>query len=180
MTLVEAIKNKKDIAKIQDILAQDSYRNLLLFCIGVNSGLRISDILKLNVSDVKDKDYISLIEKKTKKYKKLPINNKLKQMFKVYTKNKPLNSPLFTTRYNNRLDRIEAYRILKKAGEKAHITGNIGTHTLRKTFGYHHYKQFKDIAILQKIFNHSSAEITLRYIGIEQDEIDNAYIKFVL
>lgn len=178
--LVEAIKNKDDILKIQNILKKESYRNLLLFCIGINSGLRISDILKLDVCDVKDRDYILLIEKKTKKYKKIPINNKLKRMFKSYTKDKPLNTPLFTTKFHNRLDRVEAYRILKRVGQKAEIEGNIGTHTLRKTFGYHHYKQFKDIAILQKIFNHSSAEITLRYIGIEQDEIDDAYIKFIL
>ncbi len=180
MSLVEAIKNKNDILKIQNILEKESYRNLLLFCVGINSGLRISDILKLNVRDVKDRDYISLIEKKTKKYKKIPINNKLKKMFKIYTKDKSLNLPLFTTKFNNRLDRIEAYRILKRVGKEADIEENIGTHTLRKTFGYHHYKQFKDIAILQKIFNHSSAEVTLRYIGIEQDEIDDAYIKFML
>lgn len=56
----------------------------------------------------------------------------------------------------------------------------IGTHTLRKTFGYHHYEKFKDVVMLQKIFNHSSTEITLRYIGIEQDEIDESYVNFVL
>ena len=57
---------------------------------------------------------------------------------------------------------------------------NIGTHSMRKTFGYHHYKQFKDVALLQKIFNHSSQQITLRYIGIEQDQIDYSYNNFVL
>ena len=57
---------------------------------------------------------------------------------------------------------------------------NIGTHSLRKTFGYHHYKQFKDIVILQKIFNHSSSDITLRYIGIDQDKIDESYRNFIL
>lgn len=180
MSLVEAIKNKRDIIKIQNILEKESYRNLLLFCVGINSGLRISDILRLNVGDVKDKEYISLVEKKTKKHKKFPINSKLKKMFKIFTQDKPLNMPLFITKFNNRLDRIEAYRILKRASIKANLEENIGTHTLRKTFGYHHYKQFKDIAILQKIFNHSSAEITLSYIGIEQEEIDKSYIKFVL
>ena len=88
MNLVEAIKNKKDILKIQEILEKESYRNLLLFCVGINSGLRISDILKLNVGDVKNKDYISIIEKKTKKYKKFPINIKLKNMFQKYTQDK--------------------------------------------------------------------------------------------
>ena len=60
------------------------------------------------------------------------------------------------------------------------LEDKFGTHTMRKTFGYHHYKKFKDVAMLQKIFNHSSPEITLRYIGIEQDEIDESYTNFVI
>ncbi|MBO8430908.1 site-specific integrase, partial [Spirochaetes bacterium] len=59
-------------------------------------------------------------------------------------------------------------------------TVNIGTHSMRKSFGYHHYKQFKDVAMLQMIFNHSSPQITLRYIGINQDQIDNSYRQFEL
>lgn len=50
----------------------------------------------------------------------------------------------------------------------------IGTHTLRKTFGYHFYMQYKDVAMLQEIFNHSSPDITLKYIGINQDGMDKA------
>ena len=56
----------------------------------------------------------------------------------------------------------------------------MGTHTLRKTFGYHYYKKFKDIAMLQKIFNHSNPALTLNYIGIEQDKIDESYKNFIL
>ena len=56
----------------------------------------------------------------------------------------------------------------------------VGTHTLRKTFGYHHYQKFKDVAVLQKIFNHYSPQITMRYIGIDQDMIDDSYNNFVL
>ena len=63
---------------------------------------------------------------------------------------------------------------------KIGIDYKIGTHTLRKTFGYHHYKKFKDVALLQKIFNHSSPAITLRYIGIDQEEIDESYNNFIL
>ena len=60
------------------------------------------------------------------------------------------------------------------------IPDRIGTHSLRKTFGYHHYKQFDNIELLQKIFNHSYSAITLRYIGIEQDIIDESYMNFYL
>ena len=57
---------------------------------------------------------------------------------------------------------------------------NVGTHTMRKTFGYHHYKQFNDVALLQKIFNHSSPSITMRYVGIAQEELDYSYLNFEL
>ena len=90
------------------------------------------------------------------------------------------DEPLFKTKFNNRLERVGAYMILKNVSQKAGIEENIGTHTLRKTFGYHHYKQFKDIAILQKIFNHSNPEVTLRYIGIEQSQIEESYSNFIL
>ena len=84
------------------------------------------------------------------------------------------------TKFKNRLERCNAYMIVKTACQEAGIKYKIGTHTLRKTFGYHHYQQFKDVVILQKIFNHSSPSITLRYIGIEQDEIFESYQNFVL
>ena len=153
---------------------------MLLFTLGINSGLRISDILALDVQDVKDKKFIQITEKKTGKFKKIPINSKLRPMIFEFTKNKSPNSPLFETVFKNRLDRFAAYEIIKTACKKAGIEGKIGTHTLRKTFGYHHYKKFKDVAILQKIFNHSSPSITLRYIGIEQDEIFESYENFIL
>lgn len=53
---------------------------------------------------------------------------------------------------------------------------NIGTHTMRKTFGYHFYQKTKDAAMLMKIFNHSNIYITLRYIGMEQDYIDEVML----
>ena len=72
------------------------------------------------------------------------------------------------------MQRFAAYYIVRSACKEAGLQEKVGTHTMRKTFGYHHYRKFKDVAILQKIFNHSSPEITLRYIGIEQDEIEKA------
>jgi integrase len=73
-----------------------------------------------------------------------------------------------------------AYKIINNACRKAGITDNVGTHTLRKTFGYHHYQQFHDVAILQYLLNHSSPSITLRYIGITQDNVENTLQQFEL
>ena len=180
MSTVEPIRNLNDLKRLEDVLARQNMRNLLFFTIGTNCGLRISEILALNVEDVKDKNYIQIVEQKTGKSKKFPINSKLKPMFEEYTKGLNLKDPLFKSTFNNRLDRFAAYHILKDACQKVGIEEKVGTHTLRKTFGYHHYRKYKDVALLQKIFNHSSPQITLRYIGIEQDQIDESYTNFIL
>lgn len=180
MTTVEPIRSISDLKKVENILAKQSKRNLLIFTIGTNCGLRISDILALNVGDVRGKTHIQIIEKKTGKFKKFPINSKLKPMFEEYTKGKRSDEPLFKTIFQNRLERVAAYYIIRNACEEAGLQERVGTHTMRKTFGYHHYQKFKDVAMLQKIFNHSSPQITLRYIGIEQDQIDESYSNFIL
>ncbi len=180
MATVEPIRSKNDIRRIEHILEKESMRDLLFFTIGTNCGLRISDILALNVGDVKGKKYIKILEKKTGKLKKFPVNSKLLPLIEEYTHKKKLEDPLFMTRFQNRLGRISAYKIINSACKRAGLEERVGTHTLRKTFGYHHYKSFKDVAMLQKIFNHSSPEITLRYIGIEQAEIEESYLNFIL
>lgn len=180
MTTVEPIRNIEHLKKLENYLAKKSPRDLLLLTIGTNCGLRISDIVALNVGDVRNKSHIQIIETKTGKFKKFPINAKLKPMFEEYTKGKRSDEPLFTTIFKNRMDRFGAYYIIKTACKAIKLQEKIGTHTMRKTFGYHHYKKFKDVAMLQKIFNHSSPTITLRYIGIEQDQIDESYSNFIL
>ena len=179
MGTVEPIRRMSDIRKIEKELETKSFRDLLLFDLGINSGLRISDILNLNVEDVKNHKFIQVTEKKTQKFKKIPLNAKLINMLKIYCKDKNSNEPLFKNCYNNRLSRISAYRIINKTCKKLNIEAKIGTHTLRKTFGYHHYRKFKDVVLLQKIFNHSTPFVTLRYIGINEDEIFDSYKNFV-
>ena len=180
MNVVEPIKNKKDLEKIEKILANKNKRDLLLFIMGTNTGLRVSDILSLDVNDVKNKDFVNLTEKKTGKQKRFPLNPKIKLLVQNFNKNRKENEPLFKTKRRQRMERTNAYRIINQACKEIGLKENIGTHTLRKTFGYHHYQKFKDIALLQKIFNHCSPNITLRYIGIEQDEINKSYLSFIL
>lgn len=180
MNIVEPIRNKQVLKKIERILKQQSLRNLLMFLIGTNCGLRISDILNLNVGDVRNKTYIDIIEKKTNKPKRFPINTKLKPLLEKFTQGRNDKEPLFLSVFNNRMERTQCYRIINLACREAGVDYKIGTHTLRKTFGYHHYQKFKDVVVLQKIFNHYSPQITLRYIGIDQDMIDNSYSNFIL
>lgn len=179
MNVVQPIKKIEDIQKIKKYLAKKS-RDALLFSFGINTGLRISDILSLDVRDVKGRDYIEIREKKTNKYKKFPLNRFLKEEINLFVEGLPSEQPLFYTQKHCRLDRAQAYRILNKAAQAVGVKERIGTHTLRKTFGYHHYKKYNDIVLLQKIFNHSSPSVTLRYISIEQDTIDESYRNFYL
>lgn len=186
MNFVQPIKSKEKIEKMKSELKKTGTRNYLLFLVGINIGLRISDLLKLRVRDFLNfdgimKSHAEIKEEKTEKYKRFKINYTLADELYNYIKDMDIDEFIFKSRNGNNkpITRIQAYTIIKTAGEKVGIT-NIGTHTLRKTFGYWHYKTYHDIAILMKIFNHSSPSITLRYIGVEQEEIDMSYENFIL
>jgi len=181
MNKVEPIREKEKIAELKKILHQQSYRNYILFVLGINTGLRISDMLQIKVEDVRGKTHIVLKEQKTSKNKKFLINSNLRRELSDYTADMADHEYLFQSRIgkNKPLSRFQAYRIFSEAGRKAGLE-SIGCHSTRKTFGYHHYKKNKDVALLQKLFNHSSPSITLDYIGITQDIMDESIEKFSL
>jgi integrase len=176
MKFVQPIRNEEKIAEIINKLKETNIRNFIMFILGIYTGLRISDILQLKVKDVKDQDYIILIEKKTGKDKRIFINSQLKKELKQYVKNKDPDEYLLKSREgdNKPISRIMAYIILKEVAESCGLK-SIGTHTLRKTFGYHTYERTKDVAGLMVIFNHVDQKVTLRYIGKDQDAIDKIY-----
>lgn len=178
MNFVQPIRDPEYIRAIKRFLREKSERNYMLFLTGINSGLRISDILKLRVSDVK-RPYFNIKEQKTGKTKRIAMTPALQRELKEYIKDMEDHEFLFKSRegINKPIGRSMAYKILREAAEYVSLEG-IGTHTLRKTFGYHFYKQYKDPALLQEIFNHSSEDITLRYIGVNQDMMDKAIKDF--
>lgn len=180
MNFVQPIRDPDVIEQIKLYLRDMSERNYMLFVFGINTGLRIQDMLKLRVRDVKG-DHIIMREMKTDKQKWLKINPTLRRELKRYIANKDDYDYLFKSREgrNKPITRDMAYKIMRKAANEFGLV-DIGTHTCRKTFGYHLYKKEKDITLLQKIFNHSSPEITLRYIGMDQDTMDNAISRFGL
>lgn len=186
MNCVDPIRDREKLEEMKEELKKNGTRDYIMFLAGINSGMRISDIVRLNRDDIRNtdnsmKDYITIVEKKTNKVKKFPLCNNLREELEKYTKNMKVGEYLFKSRKGNNkfITTTQAYRIIVNAGEKVGIK-NIGTHTMRKTFGYYHYQQFKDIALLQNIFNHSAPSITLRYIGITQDNIDMGYKNFSL
>ena len=187
MEFVEPIRDKDHIQAMKDYLISDSTdnserrrRNYLLFLTGINSGLRVGDIVNLRVKDVQGW-YIKVKEQKTKKIKKIKMTKNLKKEMREFVEGKPLHHYIFQSRNgtNQHLSTGMAYRIIKDAAEDLGID-NIGTHSMRKTFGYHYYKKYKDVATLMAMFNHSSPAITLRYIGINQDQLDMTMTRFSL
>ncbi|TCO79209.1 site-specific integrase [Marinisporobacter balticus] len=181
MKFVQPIRDKNKIEEMKNELLKYGYKNYLLFVTGINTGLRISDLLKLKVFDVKNRTHILIQEQKTSKEKRALINNQLRKDFERYIINMNDEDYLFQSRKgkNKPISRVQAYRILNKAADQVCIN-EVGTHTLRKTFGYWHYQIYKDVAILQDIFNHSASSITLRYIGINQDIKDKTIEDFYL
>jgi integrase len=179
---VEPIRSKVEINNIKIYLRNKSLRDYLLFVLGINSGLRISDLLLLTVTDVKDKDRILLREKKTGKSKDFPLSDTCKKAIKEYLETVQITDGcLFKSKKGNRpITRIQAYRIINKAARTIGINDAIGTHTLRKTFGYWAYKKGVDITKIQKLLNHSAPNVTLAYIGITKDELDDIYINLNL
>ncbi|REJ23742.1 MAG: site-specific integrase [Bacillaceae bacterium] len=154
-------------------------RDYILFLIGINTGLRVGDLLKLKVKDVRRKKKIVIQEGKTKKKRTINLSNIYDEIQEYIN---TLDSEwLFPSRKGNKpITTTQAYRQLNKAAEMVDIDEGIGTHTMRKTFGYWFYKQTKDVAKLQKILNHSHPDITLRYIGITDEEIEKELDSFVL
>jgi len=170
MNTVQPIRDKNKIEDMKNELLKLGYKNYILFIVGINTGLRISDILNLKVYDVRDRSHITIKERKTGKEKRFLINSQLRKDIEKFISGMNSEEYIFQSRKGNNkpISRVQAYRILNKAAVKVDLK-EVGTHTLRKTFGYWHYQIYKDIAILQDIFNHSSPSITLRYIGINQD-----------
>ncbi|WP_031513347.1 site-specific integrase [Desulfofalx alkaliphila] len=182
MEYVHPIKDIQCIDAIKGVLGRQSQRNLLLFVLGINTGLRVSDLLALKVGDVwegnKSKEFIYVYNDRSGKEKAFYINSKVRAELEKYMSLSQLTERdyLFKSQKNNQpITRQQAYRIINNAAKQVGINGKIGTHTLRKTFGYHAYRKGIAISILMEIFNHSTPAETLRYIGI--DSLENRLIK---
>jgi integrase len=187
MNFVEPIRDTEKIRAMKRLLT--CQRDRLLFVLGINTALRVSDLLLLSVGDVIDAKgriigSITLREKKTGKKKTFPLNASIKKELKAWFEDRGKTSrsdPLFPSKRGRKpMDRQRAWSILNTAG---HLVGleHIGTHTLRKTFGYHVFKRSGgNLALVQKLLNHSSSGDTLRYIGLDKEQMDAAYLELNL
>lgn len=179
---VEPIRDKKKIEAMKAYLKGKNLRNYLLFVLGLNTGLRISDLLELKYSDIftennNFREHLTIKEEKTEKTKKIKLNNTARKALKEYMSVYYLtgNDYLFKSKKGGRITRVQAYRILTEAAKAVGIE-DFGTHSLRKTWGYWTYSASRyNIGLIMDMFNHSSPAITLRYVGINQDQKDELY-----
>lgn len=167
-------------------------RNFLLIICGLNTALRISDILKLRWKDVYNenllsfKSHIDVKEQKTGKKTTVFINKNLKEALASFLKDiiakkgklcNVMEQFIFIGQKSTDkpISRIQAFRIISEAAVKCLLSHKVSCHSLRKTFGYHAWKKGVSPALLTSIYNHSSYKITTRYLGIEQDDRDEVF-----
>jgi len=181
---VQPIRNLEDIDRMKWALRKFcTERDYILFSLGINTGLRASDLLRIErkqILDIKTRKKKELVMYEKKTGKRISIN--IKNIYpEVLAYAESINSEwLFPSRKGDKpISVTQAYRVLNKGAYWAELD-SIGTHTMRKTFGYHLYKRTRDVALLQRILNHSSPTVTLRYIGINQEEVDNVLESFIL
>lgn len=180
---VEPIKNTRDINKIKQYLyGKENKRDYCIFVVGINVGLRAGDLLSLKINEVTDGntiyDTVTIKEQKTSKTRNFALNKNAKEAIQLYINSLVdynLNDFLFKSRKGGHLGVRPLHHIIKTLTKDLGIKGNFGTHTLRKTMAYHRYINNVPLETLQKLLNHSSSAITLRYIGITQKVIIDCY-----
>jgi len=185
MNFVEPIRNRNTITRIKTILkGQERYRDLLLFTVGVNTALRVSDLLNLRIGDFVDENgevrqRFWLKEEKRGKRNEVVINQSILDALELYRKAyEKVEANLdhfvfFNTRtndYTQPISRQQAWQFVSTMCRDVGLRGNYGTHTLRKTWGYHARMNGVDLALIMHKLNHSDLSYTKRYLGITDEE----------
>jgi integrase len=188
MAAADPIRDKRQLRKMADYwLKRGNVRNYAMIVLGVSTALRIVDLLRLKWEDVYEEDresfrlHITLTERKTGKQKTIALNRQAINALILCLPEKR-DGYIFANNRNGgkAISRIHAWRIIRTAAEAVKAAGQINCHSLRKTFGYFAWKAGVLPVMLMDIFNHSSFEITRRYLGITQDDRDKVYMNMAL
>ncbi|WP_435923493.1 tyrosine-type recombinase/integrase [Paenibacillus sp. DYY-L-2] len=177
MEYVNPIRDIETIQAMKEELRKHSVRDLLLFVLGINTGISLIDLLNLTVQDVWDgqnaKQFLYIKDERTGEEQAFYLNGKIGDILSEYLSTidwKP-EDYLFKSKKDCRpITRQQAYRIINHSAREIGISEKIGTHTLRKTFGYHAYYKGVAISILKSILHHHSTAETLKYLGIDKSE----------
>lgn len=185
MELVEPIRDPRKVAAIRNMLrGQHHPRDYLLFVMGINTALRIGDLLALKVGDLLDergevRQFLHVRERKTGKAKRVKLNQPVQEALQFYFGKVPATNPdlpLFASyRGEKPLDRTQVWRLIRRWCAAVGLTqGRFGAHTLRKSWGYLARKHHGiPIELIQAKLGHATPAVTRRYIGITEDEIEN-------
>lgn len=189
MAATEPIRDRKQLKALANyFLVRGKLRNHALIVVGTCTALRISDLLRLKWSDVYDEEqktfrlHVTLTEKKTRKSKTIALNKQAIAALNLYFPYRRGEFIFASNRKDGRaISRVQAWRIIHAAAVAVQIAGKIACHSLRKTWGYHAWtSKAVSPVIIMDIYNHSSYEVTRRYLGIVQDDLDNAYLTMEL
>ena len=182
MDIVEPIRDLKKVNSMKKYLRGKNVRDYTLFVLGVNIALRISDLLNLTWNDVLENNKFKILnikEGKTRKSRNIKLNQASQKALEELLESLDsydMGDYIFKSREGNKaITRQQALNILKDAAEAVGIKENVGTHTLRKTWGYHAWKSGYNPALIMETLNHSNLNVTKRYLGIRQDEINDLY-----
>ena len=195
MNFVEPVRDRKKIAQIKNQLrGEKRYRDLLLFVVGINTALRVSDLLQLQIGDFVDeqgviRDRFWLREEKRGKRNEVIINDSIREVMSEYLAAYPnlVDNPdhfvFFNTKtnvFNDPIKRGQAWKFITGICRDVGLRGNFGTHTLRKTWGYHARLSGVDLALIMHKLNHNSLTYTKRYLGITDEELADVVRKLNL
>lgn len=187
MNFVEPIRSTKKINQIKNLLkGQGRYRDLLLFVVGINTALRVSDLLDLRIGDFVDeagqvRDRFWIREEKRGKRHEVVINDSIREALEAFRTAYPEveassdHFMFFNTRtndYTQPITRQQVWVFVSSICRDAGLRGNYGTHSLRKTWGYHARMNGVDLALIMHKLNHSDLAYTKRYLGVTDEELE--------
>ncbi len=176
---VDPIKDPRQLAASKRLLA-DRPRDRLLFTLGINNGRRVSDLLALKVGQLRNLEPgkpLFISERKTGKRNVLMLNRSSHKALRAYLEqaNPADEDYLFRSAKgpNRPLTVATVNQMIKAWCRAGHLPGHYGTHSLRKTFGYMQRVPYGvGWEVLCRRFNHSSPRITMRYLGIGDEEVN--------
>ena len=158
------IKNTEEIERIKDLYKKkNQISELLMFLLSINTGIDLAKLLNLKVKDVKKKHYLNIDRNKV-----APLNQEILELIKQVTANRKDNEYLFLNSRGDRIHRYSVFLIFKDICAELGLDDKYSIISWRKTFAYHHYKKYNDLAYLMWLFNQTTVRVALKFIDIDE------------